>query len=189
MLMPKNSKNECPKVEDIERFILVLTDCIKPKIEGKGKLSLSTMQNILELVVDLFTFMFQEFPVTYGQRGNRRMESLLDQLVKEDKLIKGRWSKRPRFKFKTIHRIARCWIESALNQGCSSWDRRWMSLAAMVLQAACAARAGEVLLARGYTNYECVCWRNIRITLENSDHPTVQDLRVSVRLRFTKEYK
>lgn len=76
-----------------------------------------------------------------------------DRLVKDGKLVKDRWSEQPCFGFKTVHHIAHCWLEAALNQECSSWDHLWIKLAAIILQDTCAARAGDVLLMRGYTEW------------------------------------
>lgn len=147
MLMPGDSKNECPRIEDIERFILVMAERTKTRIRGKGILSLSTMQKTLYMLIDLLTFKFPEFHMTYGACGNRRMKSLFDPLVKDGKLMKGRWSDRP------------CWVQgnsahcrllaaSRAGSGLFIMGLEMDEFDGNGLQAACAARAGDVLLAK-----------------------------------------
>lgn len=99
MLMPGDSKKQCPQSEDIERFIIFMAKRTRMRIRGEGILLLPTIQKTLYILVNLLTFKFEEFPQTCCQTGQRRMKPLFDPLAKDGKLMKGRWSERP------------CWVQ------------------------------------------------------------------------------
>ena len=71
-----------------------MTRRTKSNIRGKEVPSLSTIQGIWKHLIFLLTFWHREISKHYGQYDEKRIEIHLDQLVKRNLLIKGRFLKR-----------------------------------------------------------------------------------------------
>ncbi len=63
-----------------------------------------------------------------------------------------------------------------------------LRLTGVVLQLALTARAGDVARPAGYKNMECLCWRDVELTVASGIEgaPSVQHLRGRFTLRFCK---
>lgn len=82
-------------------------------------------------------------------------------------------------------------VENCLSGGVSDWDQQLIGILAFVLQYALCARVGDLTRSNCYTGKEFLAWDDVQLELRDDypSPPTVQDLKGSVRLRFTKGRK
>jgi hypothetical protein len=69
---------------------------------------------------------------------------MLGDLVKEGKLLRGKWSKGQWLGVV----LARAWLQTALDNGCLSWDVQISRLLSLSLVVGLACRGGEVALSQ-----------------------------------------
>ena len=81
---------------------------------------------------------------------------------------------------------------SSLTWGSLSWDITLSKVLAIILQAACAARAGDVALTDHYESHESMSWKHLDLRIQDrpvATRPTVSDLTLTITLAFTKNNK
>jgi len=110
--------------------------------------------------------------------------------VSEGRLIKGVWRKKQWLGFKAIERMSQVWLQRALDEGCFSWDHVLLKLLGVILQASCAARAGDIARSPFYKGMECLCWKHVQMTLTDRRPPlSVQNMTLKLSLDYTKGHK
>jgi hypothetical protein len=75
---------------------------------------------------------------------------MLGDLVKEGKLLRGKWSKGQWFGVVLFEKMARARLQTALDNGCLSWDVQISRLLSLSLVVALACRCVEVALSQDY---------------------------------------
>ncbi len=115
------------------------------------------------------------------------MGSLLNRLVKEKVLFKGRWRKANRVGFKTLLYIVDTHMGTGLTDGVHSWDVYISKQLSIVLVAAFASRCGEVVRSALYKGMQCLCFKDLRLAFFDGDN--TQSIIMNVSLRFVKGYK
>ena len=122
-----------------------------------------------------------------SRRDSKRIESLLNKLVKEKVLFKGKWRKVNRVGFKTLHYMVDTHMRAGLTEGVLSWDPYISKQLSIVLMAAFASRSGEVVRSRMYEDMQCLCFKDLTVMFFEGDD--VRNLIMNVCLRFVKGYK
>jgi hypothetical protein len=116
-----------------------------------------------------------------------RIDTVLDTLSKEKKVLRGKWRKSQWLGANLLEKVSRAWLRAALDKGCLSWDVQLHKLLSIVLLSALACRSGEVSLSRGYAD-EYMRWSHIKLKLA-ADGNTVDNLEADVTLSFEKGKK
>lgn len=166
------------------RFIETIVGHIKVVIRGKSAPQLKTMQNGLENLTEALVFKYPKFSIS--KHESRRIETLLDMLANEKKLLRGKWSKTQWLGVALLEKMARAWLQSALDQGCLSWDVQLSKLLSISLVVALCCRAGEVSLSRGYTE-EFLRWEHVQLKVCGGS--TLDHLEATVEICFEKHKK
>lgn len=174
--------------DDIARFIECICSKIVPHSLGGKKLipNLSTLQNSIWALSSALVFKL-DFRLT--RRDAVRIDTVLDALVKEGKLLKGRWRKRERVGFHLLRTIGRAWFTRPLTHGCESWDVIISRFLAISLQAATASRAGDITRSLHYKGLEYMRWEHIQMELEGvgyGEEPGVQHMTARLEIAYEK---
>jgi len=186
-----SSPKDCPTGEDIFRFVDTMTRHIVPAIRDKSAPSLVTIQAIWYQCISVLNFRHHDLKENYGKHQIARINVHLDQLVRRGLLIKGRWFKKQWFGFRVIEKLSQVWLETAISQGCISWDKVLLKLLNVVMLSTLAARCGDIARSNFYKGDEVLCWKDIELTLSSDAtiSPSVQSLTAKIRLRFLKASK
>ena len=145
------------------------------------------LEKISAIRVITSSLIFQHNYQLTPQEG-RRIDTLIDALVKEGKLTTGKWRKRVRVGFYLVQRMAIAWFTQHLTHGCRSWDLVISKFLSISLMTSLHARAGDVIRTGRYTGMECLCWKDIELRLEGNE-PKVEGFVAQVTLRFEKGFK
>ena len=187
-----HSKNTCPTGEQIFRYIDTMTRHVKPGVAGKHAPSLTVIQGIWFRLIKLLNFRYRDLAANYGSTDVTRINVHLDQLVKRDLLVKGKWFKKQWLGFTMIQQMAQNWLECSLADGCLSWDRVLLKLLSIILQSALTARSGDIARSKRYTGLQCLCYQDIELTLPPQTEGgklSVNQLSGKFTLRFRKSRK
>jgi hypothetical protein len=130
-------------------------------------------------------FKYREFKLT--RHDYLRISTTLDALVKENKLIKGKWKKKNWLGMNILEKLCRAWMRAGLEEGCRSWDIHLHRHLSIVLLSSLGCRAGQVTLSKGYDK-EYMSWKHIIIKL-GPGGSTVDDLEADITLAFEKGKK
>jgi hypothetical protein len=113
-------------------------------------------------------------------------------LVTKRKLIHGTWFKKQWVSFMILLEMAKRWFTYALTNGTHSWDITLLKVTSVVLQSALSSRSGDITRSQLYEGLECLCWKDITLRLDDASdksNPSIQDLKGTFLLRFTKGAK
>lgn len=185
-LLLYRSENTIPDGTHVYRFIDTISHRLKPRGKGKPVVSLGTIRVGLQHLIPALVEHYDGFDVSKQMR--LKCDSLLNTLVKEGVLTKGRWRQRQWVGFQTILRMCDTWMQTALQEGCSSWDTKISRQLSILLIAAFASRNGDVTRSMLYRSLECLTFKDITLTFCGGGN-TVNDLSMDVVLRFVKGYK
>ncbi|KAL8881632.1 MAG: hypothetical protein Q9198_001197 [Flavoplaca austrocitrina] len=156
--------NQVCSGDDILRFIDTIIDHMRPNIIGKSAVSEKTVTSGIMALVKYGQFRWEDFKWTaYSQS---RMTSWLDQCVKSQRLLRGRWSERVFVGQVMIARICKSWVQHALDRGVSSWDLHIAALLNLTLLSACTARPGDIGQSYGYQGTEFVKWEDVELLVD-----------------------
>jgi hypothetical protein len=155
----------------------------------KPRPSLKTIQTILKILLRYLTFTYADFEKEYGEHDRlvmqKQLEQLDDDVLMREEFYEPRW-----FGFAVVQHIATNWLRLALTKGCRSWDTVLLCHTALLLQSACGARVGDVMMQGIFGPHCCVCWRDVIIRLGDTDGtPTIDGVRMEVKMRFRKGNK
>jgi hypothetical protein len=159
---------------------------------GKPAASLSVIRAIWARLIKLLKFRHQNILKHYTSHHVTRIEVHLQHLVEQGKLIRGTWFKKQWVSFMALLKITEAWFTYALVNGTHSWDLTLLKVTGVVLQSALSSRSGDMTRSQLYDGLECLCWKDITLKLDAASdraNPTVQDLRGTFLLRFTKGAK
>lgn len=182
----------CPSGEDIFRYTDTMTRHVKPGLSGKDAPSLTVIQGIWYRLISLLEFRHRDLRDNYKPTDAKHISVHLDQLVKRQLLVKGRWHKKKWLGFLVLEKLACIWIEKGLSAGCLSWDRVILKLLGIILQSSLSARCGDVARSKLYTGMECLCYGDVELTLapQREQEPlSVQHLSAKFTLRYRKGRK
>ncbi|KAE8448563.1 hypothetical protein EG329_009444 [Mollisiaceae sp. DMI_Dod_QoI] len=182
----------CPTGDDIFRYLDTIVRNTKTKIAGKPAASLSVIRAIWARLIKLLKFRHEKLLEVYTPSHVTRIEIHLDQLVNQGKLIRGTWFKKQWVSFMVLLEMAKRWFTFALTNGTRSWDITLLKVTSVVLQSALSSTSGDVTRSQLYEGLECLCWKDITLCLadaSNRSKPSVQNLRGTFLLRFTKGAK
>lgn len=183
------SPSQCPTAEDIKRFVATLAARIKTRIRGKEVASLCTVQSWLKLfeLYGIFTW-GRAFRYVYDDQLRLQIKAFLDQEVRKGNLFRGRWFKQQWLGFMTLKLMATNYLESAIKNGCRSWDVILLQVLTVALQSACSCRSGDIARSNSWTGEEFLKWEDIVLDLP-AGKTNLQDLRCIVTLKYEKDYK
>ena len=105
------------------RYIDTMTRRVKSGVIGKHAPSLSVIKGIWYRLIRFLQFYHQDLNDHYEKLEQMRISTHLDQLVKRGLSVKGKWFKKLWLGFLVLKKLVACWIETALANGCLSWDR------------------------------------------------------------------
>lgn len=148
--------------DDIARFIEYTCSKIFPLSLGGKKLTTS-LSNIQNGIRGLLSGLVFKLNFQLSRRDAMRIDTLLDALVKEGKLIKGWWRKRDRVGFHLFRTIGNVWFTRHLTHRCMSWDVIISKFLAVSLQAATASQAGDMTRSLHYKGLEYMRWEHIQL--------------------------
>jgi hypothetical protein len=170
----------------VYRFIDIASrTIIQSGIQQKERPSLSTIQVGLRYLTDMLV---ECHGFVISAQDIKRIGSLLNKLVKENVLFKGRWRKANRVGFKTLLYMVDNHMETGLTDGVHSWDIYISKQLSVVLVAAFGSRCGEVVRSRLYKGMQCLCFKDLRLEFCNGES-TQRLMIMNVSLRFVKGYK
>lgn len=129
-------------------------------------------------------FEYENFRLSPRERS--RLVTLIDKLFKDGKLTKETAREAQWIGAQLIKRMMAAFIQEALSEGTRSWDVTASKVLSMVLLAACAARAGDIVRSRLYEGLVCLCYKDIVMEVRDN---SVASIRVVVTLRFEKYEK
>jgi hypothetical protein len=118
---------------------------------------------------------------------SKRIDSLLNKLVKEKVLTAGKWIPSNRIDFQTLLVLTDTWMKSGLTDGLTSWDTCISRQLGIVLMASLAARSGDVTRTQVYEGMECCLFRDLTLRFQGGDD--IEHLTMHACLRFVKGYK
>ncbi|KAK7924686.1 hypothetical protein PG985_006740 [Apiospora marii] len=108
--------------------------------------------------------------------------------------IKHEWHKRQWLGFQVIKKMASTWLETAIKEGCLSWDHVLIKLLGVLLQASCSSRSGDIARTTLYKGTECLCYKYLELKFkpgsrQAGDLDDVQKLTLKATLEYTKGNK
>jgi hypothetical protein len=174
-----------PNADHVYRFTNAASrTIIQSGIRQKERLSLSTVQGGLRHLTDMLV---KCHGFTISAQDTKQIGSLLNRLVKENVLFKGRWQKANRVGFKTLLYLVDTHMGMGLTDGVHSWDVYISKQLSIVLVAAFASRCGEVVQSALYQGMQCLCFKDLCLEFSNTEQ--TQGIIMNVSLRFVKGYK
>ncbi|KAK9236322.1 hypothetical protein V1525DRAFT_433883 [Lipomyces kononenkoae] len=174
-----------PSGDVLYRFLHTIVNHLEPRGgHDKPAVQLSTMKSAVLLLVRGLEFKYPHFKLSTHYAA--RIDALLSDLAKEGKLLRGKWSKDEWLGIVLFEKMARAWLQAALDQGCLSWDVQISKLLSVSLVVALACRGGEVTVSSGYTT-ECLKWRHVELKLAGNG--TVNDIEATIIICFEKGKK
>ncbi|KAK7711430.1 hypothetical protein SLS64_005454 [Diaporthe eres] len=184
------SPEQVPSGDDIARFVESIASKVVPRALGGNK-PVPNLGNIQNGVRALCSGLIFKFNFSLSRQECRRLDTLLDSLVKEGKLIKGRWRKRERVGFYILRILGQAWFTKSLTEGCLSWDIIISRFLSVSLVAATASRAGDITRSQGYTGPQYVRWEHIELVLvgEHDDEPRIEDMVAQITIAYEKGSK
>jgi hypothetical protein len=76
------------------------------------------MQGAIQCLISALDFKYLDFKLT--RHDARRLDTLLDNLAKQGKLLRGKWRKGVFLGTVLFEKMARAWLHCSLNEGCLS---------------------------------------------------------------------
>ncbi|KAK9328329.1 hypothetical protein V1520DRAFT_313332 [Lipomyces starkeyi] len=146
-----------PSGDMLYRFFRTIVNHMKPSDHDKPAIQFRTMKEAVVQLVQGLEFKYPHFKLSRHHAA--RIDAMLSDLANEGKLLRGRWSKAEWLGTVLFEKMARAWLQTALDQGYLSWNVQISRLLSMSLVVALACRAGEVTVSHGYTT-ESLTWRH-----------------------------
>jgi hypothetical protein len=174
----------CPSGDLLYRFFRTISDHIKSRVTDKPAIQRKTVKTSLWYLVQGLELRYPLFKFSRHDAAN--VGALLDDLERAGKILSGRWSKPQWIGVALFEKVSGAWLQTALDEGCLSWDVHISRLLSLCLVVALAGRAGDVILSRGYST-EIVAWRDIQLKLDRGE--TVNHLEASIMLCNEKRKK
>ena len=175
-----------PSGETIFRYIDTMARHMKPHHHGKEAVSLATIWNALYRMIALLRFRHRD--LDYGPTDLLRITTHLKQLVQRRLLFKGNWVRKQWVGIMMLQRLASKWLQSAISDGCQSWDVVLQRLMTVLLQSAVAGRSEEIGMSPGYVN-EYMRYEDIELSLSSHRPPTSASLPAKITLKYLKGHK
>ncbi|KAK9312037.1 hypothetical protein V1524DRAFT_411146 [Lipomyces starkeyi] len=173
-----------PSGDMLYRFFRTIVNDMKPSDHDKPAIQFRTMKEAVVRLVQGPEFKYPHFKLSRHHAA--RIDAMLSDIANEGKLLRGRWSKAEWLGTVLFEKIARAWLQTALDQGCLSWDVQISRLLSISLVVALACRAGEVTVSHGYTT-ESLTWRHVELKLVGGE--TVNDIEATLVMCFEKGKK
>ncbi|KAK9367326.1 hypothetical protein V1509DRAFT_654034 [Lipomyces kononenkoae] len=152
-----------PSGDVLYRFLHTIVSHLKPRGgHDKPAIQLSSVKSAVLQLVRGLEFKYPHFKLSGHHAA--RIDAMLSDLAKEGKLLRGQWSKGEWLGVVLFEKMARAWLQTALDHGCLSWDVQISRLLSISLVVALACRAGEVAVSRGYTT-ESLKWGHATIVI------------------------
>lgn len=183
-LLCLDSVHYVPTGDNIARFIETISAKCIPSYRDKPAVSLTSIRNaVLNVYARL---QFKHKLLNFSRHNFKRIDTVLDRLVKEGKLTPGRWRKRQRAGVALVRLLGQAWFTDCLTHGCRSWDVTISRFLSISLMAATAGRAGDIVRSKGYTGLEYLRWEHVELVLGGHDDgqsPTIQGMTASITMK------
>ena len=166
------------------RFIETIVGHIKVVIQGKPSPQLKTLQRGLENLTAALVFKYPKFSLSKQQ--SRRIETVLDTLANETKLLRGKWSKTQWLGVALFEKWLALGFRLLLIKCCLSWDVQLSKPLSISLVVALCFGVGEACLSRGYTE-EFLRWEHVQLKLCGGS--TLDHLEATIEICFEKAKK
>ena len=115
-----NRDGTVPTGDHIYRFVHTIARTIRPCTYSKEGPQVNTIRGILNTLNAVLTETYEDFKVTPFMA--KRLDLLLNKLVKDGVLMSGRWRKPNRAGFQSVLRLTDAWMSTALTDGVVVWD-------------------------------------------------------------------
>lgn len=168
------------------RFIETIVHNLRTRIPGKPVISRRTIVSGLGCLNHTLTEEFAQFKIT--QHEAKKIESLLNRLEQEGKLVSGVWKEKQFLGTASVRKLAIAWLTDALENGTRAWDITIMKLTSVLTVSACAARGGDIMLSSHYKNTEALTWADLDLRLNESSN-SADALTLTVQIRYEKGSK
>ena len=93
----------------------------------------------------------------------------MDNAVKIEHLVWGRWKKIVRLEAVLITRMGQAWLNHHHSHGSSNWDITLAKLLSISLVATLRCRGGDVARSHHYSDAYCLQYRHIDLVLDNDN--------------------
>jgi hypothetical protein len=175
-----------PDHRTIIRFIDTLVNHIRGReLNAPVPLRTTVKRGVLTMISSL-TFEYPKFTLSTHECG--KIDALVDGLADEGKLARGR--KRERYEWigmNLVEKMSRSWLQTALDDGCLSWDIIIHKALGVVLQASLVCRGGEIARSKNYI-VEYMQWSHLEMKLAEGEN-TIDGVQLDVCLKFEKGKK
>lgn len=174
---------------DITTFLRFL-DTIVKQMHARGyqadsPLQISFRQGI-HACISAFTFDYPKFALSKNECS--RIDGLVSGLAGEGSLTRGRRRKEYHWiGASMVEKMSRAWFQTALEDGCLSWDITIHKALMVVLQSALACRSVDITRSRGYTE-ESMRWDDIKMKLTHGDD-SLDGVQLTCIIKFEKGHK
>ncbi|KAI1362367.1 hypothetical protein F5Y08DRAFT_355364 [Xylaria arbuscula] len=169
----KCSPEATPTVEQLEQFIPVILQAMKPA-SGNKVVSVGTVLGSLGFIKDGWAvFQYEDFKL--DKHDDKRLAAFLETLVLENKLTGSHVKERKR-KFvgtNVIQLMVQRLLRDALSNGTPSWDIVIMKATELVLHSACEAQMGNYQRSDKCEGNQHLQWKDIAICLDTRDNHEV----------------
>jgi hypothetical protein len=152
-----------PKNDHIYRFVDTIAREMKSSYADKSKPSLNLVKKALQYLSAILGEKYKDFKMAAHEAS--KIDSVLNQLVKNGLLYKGKWRKFNRVGFQTVLVMADAWLFAGLTDGVLSWDTHLSKLLSIALISVFASRCGDVVRTMLYKGMETVTLADFDFTI------------------------
>lgn len=174
-----------PTADTLIRFTDTIVKHINIVVKDKPAPQFRTLRVGLDRLIEALIFKYPDFKLS--RNDSIRIDTVLDALAKEKKVLRGRWRKNQWLGVNMLEKMSRAWLQEALDDGCRSWDVQLHKLFSIVLVSALGCRSGEVARTdRSVEEY--MRWSHIELKLA-AGRATIDDLEANITLCYEKGKK
>ena len=185
------------KGEHLLRFLDSVLDTMDTRRDKPGP-NISSIRKAYNILIHYGNFHWsKEDDFLFTRRDSERFRSFLDTLIREKRIVRGRWGSKTWIGFVTLSRLVRTFLDHWALHGALNWDIVVVKSLSLVLVASLGARGGDVTQSRGYKDPVHLQYRHVKLYLEapTSTHtgldnaPKLTDLRAEISMEFVKGHK
>jgi hypothetical protein len=171
-----------PTVDDIVQFICCLPNHLQSR-HSDGKISWSVVVRAEAELRRALTFEYPDWSIS--RNGRLQIDAAIQKLLDTDQITKDPAREKQWITCVIIHKLATAVLSDVVQQGTKNWDLTIAGTFSLVLQAALAARSGDINRSAEYTGDEHLKWQDIELTATGDR----SSFKMTVKLLYRKGFK